>query len=151
MNLERSDTHCRGCWIEFILGVLAPNPRARENHHVFFLSKYKKRDKDYKRNRRRLCFICHRDAIKWVHGLNKQLDMELKEEALMFKAMKAPIRRKKSKKIKKAQYSQDNKAKNQAYNESIKERFKEKHEWLSPSQWKYRQDKLYLAKRKLNE
>jgi len=136
----RSTTHC--CWydldgtkctVQFITGVKAPHPYAREKHHIYFRSQYKKSDRNEPRNSVYLCPKHHRHSLHWVHGQNKKLDKELKADA----------DRLKPKEERNKEYFRDiaTKEKHKAIRKHQAQIYKESHNWLSQSQVLYREQK----------
>lgn len=147
---------CEGCWIVLVKWVYAPNPHAIEKHHIYFLSQYKRDDRDQDRNVAMLCPKCHRDNIIWVHGGNSSLDRRLKREADIRKPLDKRSQvsvKKKPKKVSTVVVVKNVLPKRQNVNwkltpaqKQIKkdrdnmmlEKYKESHDWLTPIQFRYK-------------
>lgn len=135
---------CRGCIKSLILWSDDLESRG-ELHHVYFKSQYKKRDRDEPRNLVLLCTSCHR-GDNGVHWTNKDLDNQLKLSADELKPQ-ADRSQEKAIRIKHCQ-TDEQKQKSRDYvkmrQKQQMDNFKEKNDWLSPSQVAYRKQKEFL-------
>ena len=137
-------------------------------HHAYFKSQYKKSDRDEARNIFLLCARHHTwsDAEwvhywEWVHNWNVRLWDYLRWLADIYKRPEdrsnttiAKVKTRKSKiKIEKKPVTIEQKRANRLAQKTIRdksiERYKSKHNWMSPRQVNYKKQKEYIKNKKL--
>lgn len=148
--MEWNDAGHRCRWCEKILRMNAITIEEKwEIHHWYWKSQYNGDDRDDSRNLFLLCVDCHR-WDNWVHNWNKHLDRMLKRIA----DQRKPPEERSEKKVKRQKYFRTEREKERARKISRENRknqitrFQEQHEWRTPSQVQYSNNKEYRASQK---
>lgn len=135
------------CWRHFVMDWDYSKGFWPEIHHRFFKSQYHKDDRDESRNLALLYWPCH----KWIHEWkNRELDERLKHEADIMKPKEQRSIRKVRKKAMVYWWNfrkYDKKIAQEIRNAWVNY-FKNTHDWLTPSQYQYKQQKIYFSKKK---
>lgn len=115
-----------------------------ELHHNNFKSQYRMDDRDEARNLSLLCAICHRDNVKWVHGQNIILRLELQRRS----EIRKPKSERSQEPKKTAKHRKSSQAKKRIEREARQKdrlygvnKFKESHGGLTPSQYAYKKQR----------
>ena len=135
---------CRGCWKTIVFWSDSLLTKW-DIHHVYFKSQYKRKDRDDLRNLVLLCIDCH----TWpngIHGMNRELDRKFKAESDI---LKPPAERTKDKVTRRKYHSTEaQKETSREYAKQRRERqlrkFRKEHDWYTPNQRAYRQQKEYF-------
>jgi len=161
---------CEECKIPFIKWVIAPHPQAMERHHIYSLWQYKKDDRDEARNIAMLCPKHHKYNKTWVHWWNRKLHYRLRQEADLRKPRHerstVSVQQQEKKVLPKPAFVKKRtqpkvvvnwkltpaqKQFKKEINQSYIDKFKLEHNWYTPTQRSYRQNKKYLAEKKKHD
>lgn len=114
-----------------------------EIHHIYFRSQYTRKDRDWLWNLSLLCWECHKLLHNWKL---RDLDKKLKDEADISK----PVEERSTEKfqIKKnwlqIQFEENNKQIMKSYKKNKIDEFKEAHNWMTPAQFKRKENKDFF-------
>jgi len=135
------------CWRRFVFGRKYNLGNWFQYHHIYWKSEYRWDDRDLAWNLALLADQCHIPKIHERRDI--KLDERLKKEAddRLPPSQRSDTKTKRNKIVYGSSINKYDKQKAKADREKQKEYFKKNHDWLTPSQYQYRQQKLYLKQR----